>query len=88
MPATIKDIRRWIKDAQEQNATHLIVVCDTFDWEDYYIAVKPDQDLQAVITAHDGPNMQKVMEIYDLSLDINTQISRRVSQQTPDKHPD
>lgn len=87
MPATIKDIRRWIKDAQEQNATHLIVVCDTFDWEDYYIAVKPDQDLQAVITAHDGPNMQKVMEIYDLSLDIDTQISKRASIQTPDNPP-
>ena len=47
--------------------THLVVVCDTFDHEDYPVYVKLGQDVRKVVAEYNGPNMQKVMEVYDLT---------------------
>ena len=66
-------IASWLRQAQSQNATHMIVVCDTWDWEDYPVYVNADQNVHEVIGKHTG-NMQKVMEVYNLSLDIEQQL--------------
>lgn len=47
--------------------THLVVVCDTFDHEDYPVYVKLGQDVRKVVAEYNGPNMQRVMEVYDLT---------------------
>lgn len=39
MPTTQADIRRWLEDAREEGATHVIVVRDTFDYGDYPVSV-------------------------------------------------
>ena len=77
MAATLPDIRDWVMDAKEQGATHLVVACDTYDWEDYPISVMPGDDLEKVIKSHDGPNLQKVMEVYNLSMDIESQLQEK-----------
>ena len=41
MAAKKEAIERWIKDAKEKGATHIISVCDTFEWEDYPVHVYP-----------------------------------------------
>ncbi len=73
--ATSRDeIREWLARAQKANATHMIVVCDTYDHEDYPIDVMPGQDVRQIYNQYNGPDMQRVMEIYNLSMDLEAQL--------------
>lgn len=74
MATSASDIRGWFQNGKTAGAAYMLVVCDTYDWEDYPIYVTPSQDLAAIATAHHGPNMQKVMECYDLSMDMERQL--------------
>lgn len=74
MAATQEDIRGWLNYAKSKNATHMIVVCDTFEWEDYPVEVYPDQIVADVVKKY-SDNMQKVMEVYNMSLDLESQLS-------------
>jgi hypothetical protein len=74
MGTTKEDISNWIKYGQEQGATHMIVVCDTFDWEDYPVYVMPTEDVHQKFASYHGPNMQKVMEVYNLQKDTDIQL--------------
>ena len=73
------DIRRWLNKGKKCGATHVIVVCDTYDWEDYPVYVAPDENVRKKYAEHNGPNMQKVMEVYSLKIDIEKQLSERRS---------
>lgn len=74
MSTTKEDIKIWIKIGQAQGATHLIVVCDTYDWDDYPVYVMPGQDAHKEFETRSGSNMQRVMEVYNLSKDIDKQL--------------
>ncbi len=54
----------------------MIIVCDTFDYEDYPVYVTSEQDVRKVKEGFDGKNMQKVMEVYKLSMDIEEQLAQ------------
>jgi hypothetical protein len=69
------DIRIWFKEGTFRGATHLIVVCDTYDWEDYPVYVMPEQDVREEESNYDDKNMQKIMEVYNLSMDMEKQIN-------------
>ena len=71
---TSEDISLWFDHGRNQKATHLIVVCDTYDHEDYPVYVKSTEDVRQVFAHYSGPNMQKVMEVYNLSKDKETQL--------------
>lgn len=79
MGTTKEDIKEWIKRGKEQGATHMIVVCDTFDWEDYPVYVMPTEDARKKFANYNGPNMQKVMEVYNLNKDIDYQLKQHRS---------
>lgn len=72
MTTTIKDIQDWIDGDMrdvfdpKRTARWMLSVCDTFDWGDYPVFVQPDEDLREAIQSHDGPNMTKLNEVYDL----------------------
>ena len=68
------DIEQWFDHGVHTNATHLIVVCDTYDYEDYPVYVTSIEDVRAKVAQYSGPNMQKVMEVYNLSEDKETQL--------------
>lgn len=74
MAATREDILGWLLDGKKAGATHMIVVCDTYDWEDYPVYVKPEQQVKQVFEQFNGKNMQRVMEVYNLALDFTMQI--------------
>ncbi|WP_420415321.1 hypothetical protein [Roseibium sp.] len=76
MAATQEEIGKWFDQGVEQKATHMVVVCDTFDHDDYPVFVKPSQSAKKVVEAYDGKNMQRVMEVYDLSLSKADQLSK------------
>lgn len=72
-------IRAWYEYGEQKNATHMIVVCDTFDHEDYPTYVMPDEDVRAKYAEYDGPNMQRVMEVYSYKLDKEMQLAEHRS---------
>lgn len=75
MAATKDDLRRWFRHGVAEGQAYLIVLCDTFDWDDYpKYAARKDWAQQIV----DNPgDMQKVMEVYDLNMDMETQMTER-----------
>lgn len=77
MATTREDIGLWFDAGKKQKATHMIVVCDTFDWEDYPVYVTKDQDVKKIVQEHQpsAGNMQKVMEVYNLKLDKEQQFN-------------
>ena len=75
MAATQSDIRRWLNAGRVMGATHMIVVCNLITTKDRPVYVRPGEGARAIFSRHDGQNMQKVMEVYCLSLDIESQLA-------------
>lgn len=72
---TKADISRWFDKAVSDGATHMLVVCDTYDYEDYPVSVFPGQDPHKLV-AEFCVNMQRVMEVYNLSMPKTQQINQ------------
>ena len=77
MGTTKDDITRWLHRGQEKGATHMLVVCDTFSYEDYPVFVMPDENVRDEAEQNNGPNMTKLMEVYKLADDWQTQLDQR-----------
>lgn len=79
MVTTKSQILIWLDRAKKEGATHLMVVCDTYDWDDYPVNVMPGQDVHEAYAKYDNHDMQKVLEIYNLGMDIEKQLSEHRS---------
>ena len=55
-----EDRDRWLKDGKKQGAKYLLVVCDTFSFEDYPVFVMPNEDVIAVQDRYNRMSMQRV----------------------------
>jgi hypothetical protein len=76
MAATKQDIRRWLTVDVPDKATHMAVVCDTYDWDDYPVYVMEGEDPHKRLEGYaKGENMAKLMEVYNLSMDIEKQMA-------------
>lgn len=83
MATTKDDIREWLeRGLNSEGVTHMLVVCDTFEYEDYPVYITEDQIPQEVYEEYQGQNMQKVMEIYDLRGDLEQQLNATRSWST------
>lgn len=77
MAATREDITRWFNDGKVRGYTHMIVVCDTFDYEDAPVYVLSDAEGARIAEKEEAAKpMQKVMEVYKLSAPLGEQINR------------
>lgn len=83
MAATKDEISSWFDRGVAQKATHMIVVCDTFDYEDYPCFASSDADAIEQHSYYDGKNMQRVMEVYDLRAGKAEQMSERRAMRLP-----
>ena len=83
MSTTKDDIRDWLERGKEEGARFMIVVCDTFDHEDYPVFVQQESYFKEVEARYDGTNMQRIMEVYDLSMDFEEQLSQNRSWNGP-----
>jgi len=83
MAASYQAIQSWLEEAKATGARWLIVVCDTYDYEDYPVAIKPDEDFWAKFAEFNGNNMQRVMEVYDLEMDLKSQLDEQNAFHTP-----
>jgi len=72
---TREDIYTWLtcEDRRKSHHTHMLVVVDTFDYGDY--PVFTDSVHEAIEKYSDRNSMQRVMEVYDLSLDLEEQLN-------------
>ncbi len=77
MTATYQDITGWLEEAKRQKATHLIVAVDTFDYGNYPIYVCEHMSVRKEINDRNGQNMQRVDEVYNMSMDIDKQRKER-----------
>lgn len=82
MAASRQDIQRWLEEGRSKGATHMLVVCDTFDYDDYPVYVYEEgkgpsmsfTDVNKAFKRYNGPNMQKVMEVYSYALPLMSQL--------------
>lgn len=64
---TQAEISAWFDEGVSQGARHMLVICDTFDHEDYPVYTTTDADC---LSRYNAPGeMQRVMEVYDLRAD-------------------
>ncbi len=77
MPTTQDDIRRWLDEAREKDATHMIVAVDTFSYDDYPVFVTPGQDVRERVDEVGAESMQRVMEVYSMAGDLDAQVAER-----------
>lgn len=67
MGTTTEDLQRWI-DNRPEGTHHMIVVCDTFDYEDYPVYVKGDEDVRERAKHYNNPDqMSRIMEVYSFT---------------------
>ena len=66
MTATFQDVNGWIETAKEMGATHIISVCDTFDYDDYPVFVMPHENVDERKKEFDRKNMQRINEIIEI----------------------
>ena len=77
MATSKKEIAIWLEQGLEKGASHVIVAVDTFDYEDYPVYVMPNQNIQIEIDNIRKQNMTRIMEVYNLSLDLNQQLKEQ-----------
>lgn len=70
---TQSEIRNWLHHSDVCD-THMLVICDTFSHEDYPVYTA---DVQASIKRYNNASMQRVMEVYDLRQDFETQLAEK-----------
>ena len=71
MATSRSDIVEWFQEGLKQGATHLLVVCDTFDHEDFPKYVMPGEDPHAVKLGE----MSRLMEVYNLRKPMMKQLN-------------
>jgi hypothetical protein len=70
--ATRQEISEWFDRGRDQKSRYMVVVCDTYDHDDYpsYFATR-----EGVVDKIANPgNMQRVMEVYDLNKNKEEQL--------------
>lgn len=74
MATTINEISEWFDEGVKQKATHMVIVCDSFSYEDYPVFCMSEEDARKKIK--NPGEMQRIMEVYKLSSDKSTQLSK------------
>ncbi len=77
MPTTRKDITEWFESEKgNKNITHMLVVCDTFDYSDYPVYVRKNQQVREIYCEYQNKReCSKVMEVYSYNHDLEEQLN-------------
>lgn len=73
---TVDELREWLNSERVEGCSHMIVVCDTFDYEDYPVYIQRGSDIQKEINQRNS-QFSRVMEVYDLDKGIEKQLSEK-----------
>lgn len=72
---TRDEISAWFDRGISQGSKYMLVICDTFDWDDYPSFHTDEQSARSVMSS--PGSMQKFMEAYDLTGDKEAQLRTR-----------
>ena len=75
MGTTPEDVQRWFNSGVKDDAAYMIVMVDTYDHGDYPVYVGPEDDIHKALTFRRMQPMQRIMEVYDLSMDRDKQLA-------------
>ena len=78
---TRDEIRQWLIEGKEKNHKYMMVICDTYDHEDFpvYYDTRDEVVTRLNKTRSDNNNMERTMEIYDLSMSIKKQLEEHTA---------
>lgn len=74
MSVTRESLRRWFDEGRERGKGYMVIMCDTFDWSDYPVYCDAE-DYEASCAHHVGA-MGRIMEVYDLRMDRESQLKQ------------
>lgn len=78
MAASRESIERWLDQLyNDDNLTHMIVVCDDFDYEDYPVYVSQEEEVREREQYYRDASMQRVMEVYSRNHSREAQMRER-----------
>ena len=75
MATTKTQIREWLENGIKMGATHMVMCCDTYDHSDYPSYVMPYELAESRIRYIGARPMTRIMEVYNLSMDIESQLN-------------
>ena len=78
---TRDEISGWFDRGVKQSSAYMIVVCDTFDHDDYPVYTSDVESARAKVKS--PGEMQRVMEVYDLKADKAEQMAERRAFRLP-----
>jgi hypothetical protein len=75
---TKNEIQDWLGEIKSRkDLTHMLVVCDTFSYEDYPVYVTLKESVREVYNKYNGKNMQRVMEVYSFRKNLESQLNEQ-----------
>jgi len=77
MAANYEQIKTWVMNAKQDGAAFCLICWDSYDSDgegDYPVFVMPGESVQAAIDTAKRAD-DRIMECYDLSLDIEAQLA-------------
>ena len=78
---TKQEIGRWFDAGVKKKSAFMFVVCDTFDHDDYPVYADSASECLSKVKA--PGEMQRVMEVYDLAEDKDTQLAEHRAWNMP-----
>jgi len=83
MAATKVEIQSWLDYGKSEKKRWVIVVCDTRPDEDYPVYIDANEDFWERYAYYDYNNMQKIMEVYDMQMDLKEQLDAQRAYNPP-----
>jgi hypothetical protein len=82
MATTREDIQGWFERGVREQHEYLLVVTDTYDWEDYPVYVARAEQVTGQLAEY-SLNMQRVTEVYDLRAPMVEQLNEHRAWRVP-----
>lgn len=82
MGTSKNDILRMIEECGD--VEFVMIVTDTFDYTTYGVGVSEEDFARVYGVYNNYDNMSRVMEVYDLSLDLFTQLQEKRARHFPE----
>jgi hypothetical protein len=70
---SMESIKEWLLEGKADGATHVVIMRDTFDGSTSPINVMPGEDVRGIAVDNED-EMEKVVEVYNLTLNIDDQL--------------
>ena len=81
MPTPKEDISDWFDAGVQKGAKYMIVICDSFAYEDYPSYTNTEEQCLKIYL--NPGEMQRVMEVYDLNYDKTEQLNCQRNMRIP-----